>query len=87
MFLTSDEGSFSGKSEHGDSWRRRLIISPRSQHTNCLMQLNAGRWLADKLGKTLVLPWCLSGEATKRCPKEPLQNSVKQVDKCSFCNH
>lgn len=30
--------------------------------TNCLMQINLARWLAEQFGKTLVMPMCISSE-------------------------
>lgn len=47
--------------------RGLLFVSPRGLHTNILMQLNAARWLASRLNKTLVVPFCPSEEALGEC--------------------
>ena len=47
--------------------------------TNCLMVINVARWLAEQLGKTLVLPLCTSSENPEHtCSVRRRANSEKQ---------
>ena len=48
-------------SNHRRAARGHLIFSMLGHVTNCLMQVNLARWLADLLNKTVVLPLCAEG--------------------------
>ena len=56
-----------------------LFFAPLGRLSNCMLQVTAARWLAERLGKVAVIPPRLSGEAVRRCPADPLSRTTVEA--------